>query len=93
MKSQVKVSDSSTLLKFISEPYVIYTKRGYQPVVDVLDVHRGIEGYLFISAVSLSDGLHALSQANNDKLTGVVALVGKASKERMAPYEVRDPDS
>lgn len=88
MKVQLRVSDTALLLTIRSEPYVLYSKRGYQAAVDVENVHSGEEGYLIISAVSLSDQLHQLSQARNGLLNGASIMIKKAGKDRMAPYVV-----
>lgn len=88
MTSQIRISEDSTLIKITSEPYVTYSRRGYVPAVNVSSVHSGEEGYLIISAQSLSEPLHQIATKNNDTLTGVILLVRKASKDRMSPYIV-----
>lgn len=92
VKQQIRISDSSVLIKIISEPYVIYTKRGYQPAVDVTDLHSGAEGFLIISAMSLADGIQPMVLANKNHFSGIVAVVSRASKEKTAPYIVRGED-
>ena len=86
--AQIRVTDASILLEIKSEPYVIYSKRGYQPVIDVESVHTGEDGYLVITAQSLSDPLHEFAGKNEGNLTGIVIIVRKESKDRMSPYVV-----
>jgi hypothetical protein len=86
--AQIRVSDSSQLLEIKSEPYVVYTKRGYQPAIDIESVHTDESGYLLIGAQSLSDALYEISQSNGSKLSGVVILIRKESKARISPYIV-----
>jgi hypothetical protein len=92
MKSQLRISDSSILVKIESEPYVIYTKRGYQPAVDVIDLHSGTEGFMIISAMSLADGIQPMVLANKNKFSGIIAVISRASREKTAPYIVRSED-
>jgi hypothetical protein len=86
--AQLRVTDASQLLEIKSEPYVIYSKRGYQPVIDVENVHTGDDGHLVITAQSLSDPLHEFAEKNDGNLTGIVIIVRKESKDRMSPYVV-----
>jgi hypothetical protein len=86
--SQIRVTEASQLLEIKSEPYVIFSRRGYQPVIDVENVHTGQTGYLVITAQSLSDPLHEFAEGNDGNLTGIVIIVRKESKDRMSPYVV-----
>jgi hypothetical protein len=88
MKQQFRASDSKSLLKITSEPYVIYTKRGYQAAVDVSETHSGENFFLIISAISLADELEKLRIRRNGKLEGTEIIISKASKDRMSPYIV-----
>jgi len=46
MKTQIKINENKTYLLIKSEPYVIFGRMGYVPVIDVEDIHKGTEGYL-----------------------------------------------
>jgi hypothetical protein len=85
---QIRISESSQLLEIKSEPYVLYGKRGYQPVVNVENIHTGETGYLIIAAQSLSEPLHDISEENNNLLTNITIMIKKESKDRMSPYVV-----
>lgn len=89
---QIRISDSSQLLAIKSEPYVLYGRRGYQPVIDVENIHTGELGYLVISAQSLSDPLHEMAQKNNGTLNGINLIIKKESKDRMSQYVVSSQD-
>lgn len=86
--TQIRVSDASQLFEVKSEPYVVYGRRGYQPVIDVESVHTSDSGYLVISAQSLSEPLYEIAQENGGMLIGMVILIRKESKDRMSPYVV-----
>jgi hypothetical protein len=88
MKSQIKITEARRLLHFLSEPYVMYTRLGFQPVIDAEDVHSGEQGYLIISAVSLGEPLHKVLTGNGGLLSGKTVSVRKESADRMARYVV-----
>ena len=90
--AQLRISESSQLLQIKSEPYVLYGRRGYQPVIDVENIHTGEIGYLVISAQSLSEPLFELSVGNNGKLNNITLIIRKESKDRMSPYIVSKQD-
>ena len=90
--AQLRISESSQLLQIKSEPYVLYGRRGYQPVIDVENIHTGEIGYLVISAQSLSEPLFELSVGNNGKLNNFTLIIRKESKDRMSPYIVSKQD-
>ena len=71
MRPQIKISESRRLMEIQSEPYVIFGRMGYQPAIDVMDVHSGSLGYLIISATSLGEPLHELEIINSGKLKGI----------------------
>ncbi len=91
MKNQIKIGEPRRLLLFLSEPYVIYTRMGYQPAIDVQDVQSGESGYLVISAVSLGEPLHEISIGNQGILLGKTVSLRKESADRMSKYIVIDP--
>jgi hypothetical protein len=86
MKNQLRVTDQKVFLTLKSEQYVVYGRMGYVPVVDVVDIHSGEEGYLVISAVTLGTPLYELQKANGGLLVGLSVSVQKASSNRMSPY-------
>lgn len=71
-----------------SEPYVVYTKHGFVPVVDVLDIESGKASYLLVSAVSLGSAHEEIRSENEMLLTGITISICKETAERMSPYVV-----
>jgi hypothetical protein len=90
--SQIRITDSAQVLQISSEPYVQFGRRGYQPVIDVENIHSGQTGFLIISAQSLSEPLHEMSQENNGMLTGTTIIIKKESRDKMARYVVTKQD-
>ena len=90
--SRITVTTSRRLLKITSEPYVLYERMGFTPVVDVEDMHSGEIGYLIISALSLSESLKAIADAKNCLFKGLTISIQKESSARVSKYilEVRD---
>jgi len=88
MKTQIKINENKTYLLIKSEPYVIFGRMGYVPVIDVEDIHKGTEGYLVISAVSLGETLNEIQTSNKGKLAGLSISLNKENSSRMSRYEV-----
>jgi hypothetical protein len=92
MKNQIKISDSRIVLLIKSEPYVVYGRMGYLPVINVEDIHKGLEGYLVITAVSLGEPLHAIQIENDGILVGVTIAIQKENNTKFSPYIVERLD-
>jgi hypothetical protein len=92
MKSQIKISDARTVLLINTEPYVMFGRMGYMPVVDVEEIHKGTSGFLVISAVSLGEPLHEIQSENSGKLTGVTIAIQKESSSKFSAYLVERLD-
>ena len=90
MKDQLKIDTEPKRLMVTSEPYVVYTRRGFQPVIDVIDVKRRKEYFIYISARSIADALQNMKLDNGDQFVGVEFWIRKESDERMSPYVVED---
>ena len=88
MKSQVRITEAQTVLMIQSEPYVIFKRTGYTPVIDVDDFHKGVIGYLVISAISLGEQLHEIQLDNSGKLSGMTITIRKEDGSRFARYIV-----
>jgi len=91
MPSYLKVGTEPLLLRITSEPYVIYTSRGYAPVVDVADCKTSEVFTMFISAASIARKLESLRRANDNSFTGLEFWIRKESNDRMAPYVLEQP--
>ena len=88
MKTQIKINENKTYLLIKGEPYVIFGRMGYVPVIDVEDIHKGTNGYLVISAVSLGETLNEIQTSNKGKLTSLTISINKENSSRMSRYEV-----
>lgn len=84
---QLRVTSSPRLVQVISGPHVVPTRRGYQPVLCVEELHEGKKYLLYISAVSLTDALESIRSASGGSLVGVAFTIRKASEDKMSPYE------
>ncbi|MBI2933037.1 MAG: hypothetical protein HYY16_15440 [Planctomycetes bacterium] len=81
----VKVGTDWMEVEIMSEPYVVMTFRGYEPVVDVQT--GGAKKRLFIGPKSLGQALEP-SVRKSGKFAGLRFRVKKESGDRMAPYVV-----
>jgi len=73
-------------LKVISEPYVVFTNRGYAPVVDVENTGDGVKYQFYVQALSIAKKFEEMKKDNNDNFTGLSFKVKKESSEKFAPY-------
>ena len=74
-------------IEIASEPYVIVTRLGYAPMVDVT-LEDGARQGLIISSATLTGGLEKLRRNNGGKLIGVKALIRKESEDPKSKYVV-----
>ncbi len=86
-QKSLKVTEDPVVLEILTEPYVVKTRRGYAPVVDVR-TDAGEEKTLFISPVSLTEGIEVLRQRNGDEFSGIKMRVFKESEDKFAKYVV-----
>jgi hypothetical protein len=84
---QLRVSSAPRLVQVVSGPHVVPTRRGYQPVLCVEELHEGKKYLLYISAVSLTDALESIRTAKGGSLAGVAFTIRKAGEDKMSPYE------
>ena len=66
----LRIGTGGTEVEFLSDPYVVYTRRGYAPVVDVRVADVGSERTLFVSAVSLASALEEIRLGRGDARGG-----------------------
>lgn len=86
MKTQIKITDARISLLLKSEPYVTYGRRGYVPVIDVENIHSGLDGFLIIDPISLGEPLNEIQIENSGNLKGITIAIQKENSSRMAPY-------
>ena len=76
--SMLKVDAEPQLIQILSEPCLLVTTRGYQPVVRVMVCKRKQEYMMYISAVSLAQQIERLRLENNGQFTGLQFWIKKA---------------
>lgn len=74
-------------VEIVSEPYVVLTRLGYAPMVDVA-LEDGSKHGLIISSATLTRGLEKLRKANGEKLAGIKVLLRKESEDPKSKYVV-----
>ena len=84
-----RASETWKSLEVLSEPYVVYSARGYAPVIDVRVEAKKITQILYISARSLATALEDMRLDNNGLCTGLRFEIRKSSDTRTATYELR----
>lgn len=84
-RPQLRVGTRWSYIDVLSDPIVVYTARGYAPVIAV--DRGGIEHILYISARSMSVALNKLYQEYGT-LVGLSLRLRKESAEKFAGYEV-----
>ena len=86
MIDYLKVDLEPKYIQVVSEPYVVFTVRGYAPVIDIIERKSRHATALFISAKSLAQPLEMLKKENGDLFSGLEFWIRKASDGRTAPY-------
>ena len=84
-----RASETWKSIEVLSEPYVIYSTRGYAPVIDVRVEAKKITQILYISARSLATPLEEMRLDNNGLCKGLRFEIRKSSDARTATYELR----
>ncbi len=88
---QLKVGVSPRLVILHSDPQLIWTRRGYAPVLEVEDLHRGARYILYISAYSLAEPLEK-RRLSVGTLVGATLSLRKQSADPKSRYEVSFED-
>jgi hypothetical protein len=88
----LRVGTADTEIEILSDPYVVYTFRGYAPVVDVRVVRSGMPFVMFVSARSLASELEEMREAKGS-LVGLRCRIRKESSDQFARYILSEVDS
>lgn len=86
MLDYLKVDPEPKFIQIVSEPYVIFHSRRYQPVVDIVERKSKRKLVLFIRPVTLSMQLNNLQQENNGQIIGLEFWIRKESYEKKSKY-------
>lgn len=84
-RERLNVTTKPRRIKIISEPYLVASRMGYAPMVDV-EAMGGIENTLLISSASITSALEALRVANGGRLMGICLEVSRESEDSKAKY-------
>lgn len=82
----IKFDAEPHLVQVLSEPMLVLSKRGYQPIVRIMHKKKKTEYLMFISAVSLSQQLENLRIKNNGQFTGLEFWIRKESYDKKSQY-------
>jgi hypothetical protein len=85
----IRVGAEWAEVQILTDPFVIYKKDRYLPVVIVEELRTETKYLLYISAVSLSQCLESI-RTKRDTLVGVNVRMRKKGEERFSPYEVEE---
>jgi len=87
-RPRFKVGEGWIGVEVRSEPQVVQTVRGYAPYLEVVEIGTGLDYDWLIGAKSISDALEPKRISNDGSFVGLRLNVRRASKDRMAPYEI-----
>jgi hypothetical protein len=85
-KLQLKVNTEARFLLAVSEPYVVFTRWGYAPVIDVFEKKSNQESTLYISAQTLAGPLEELRNDNNGRIVGLEFWIRKETDAKNSKY-------
>jgi hypothetical protein len=86
----LKVAEDPHLVRIISEPFVLFTIRGYAPAVNVATLESDENYTMFLSAVSLSSAIEPLRKKNKGLFTGLEFWIRKESSDQRSPYIIEE---
>lgn len=87
-KLRVEVGTDPIIFEIVSEPYVVFTFKGYIPAVDIQIREENAPRVMFIGASSLSRGIEERRVKNDGKFKGICLRIRKESEDRYAKYIV-----
>ena len=85
----LRVGPGNIYIEILSEPFVVFQYRKYQPAIKVQDTKNKLEYLLLLTAVSLGELLEDFRQEHGS-LSGRKFIIRKASSERTSPYELEE---
>lgn len=88
-RESLQVGTDEVAFTITSEPFVIFTYRGYVPAV-LARLPDGSERVLFIAAASIAMPLEGLRKRNENRFSGIRIGIRKESTDRYAKYIVRE---
>ena len=89
-RPRLRVGEGWIKIEVKSEPQIVQTARGYAPYLEVIEIGTGLDYDWLIGAKSISDALEPRRTNNCGNFIGLQLSVRRASKDRMAPYEIEN---
>jgi hypothetical protein len=86
----LKIDVEPKQLLITSEPYVLFTGRGYQAVVNVIERKSRREYFIYLGAQSLADALEKMRMVNSEKMVGLEFWIRKKDSSKFAGYVVEE---
>lgn len=87
-KNQLKIGREPIKLLATSEPYVLFSKMGYSPIINVMSVKDKREYFIYISAKSIAIPLEQKRTENNNIFTGLEFWIYRDGDKKISPYVV-----
>ncbi len=84
----LRVGTEEIQLKILTEPYVVFTHRGYAPVINVEDT-EGERYTFYISSSSVARELQPLIDDRAGRFKDLKILIKKESDDKFAKYQVQ----
>jgi hypothetical protein len=89
MRPNLRIGTEWIEVEILTDPFVVLTRRGYAPAVEVEHLKEGVVYTLFVGAASLAEKLEPIRMARGS-LEGAQVRVKKESNDRFAQYLVDD---
>jgi hypothetical protein len=87
-KDTLKIDTEPVRVQVLSEPYVVFNRFGYAPVIDVWVKKRKREYIMYLSAKSLGQGIEAIRQSNQSGFKGLEFWIRKETAEKTSKYMI-----
>jgi len=88
--SALKIDIEPKRLLITSEPYVIFTVRGYQAAVNVIERKTRREYFIYLSAQSLAVALQKMQEENSGKMLGLEFWVRRKDSTKFSGYVIEE---
>ncbi|TFZ03392.1 hypothetical protein [Ramlibacter rhizophilus] len=82
-----QATQAPKLLEVVSPPYLVATRMGYAPMLDV-ELPGGVRYTLLISSASLTAGLEKLRVANRGQLNNIRFWISRESPDPKSKYMI-----
>jgi hypothetical protein len=88
----LKIGTQLTVIRLIGEPFVVYTKFGYQPAIECERIYAGTKHTLRLGAVTLADEIESRRRKNEGECNDLMLGLKREDESKRARYIVIDPE-